>query len=386
MEKIALFELNERDTRLIKKFTGAGVGIGASSALLLSLAGYLRTMREDAKRDPAKDDDTLNVVLPPKAASAGPGIAMAGLGLGALGSAVLTRKIMQALKRKDLEEQLDQAKHIWMRNLAPPKKQIAVKAKGEVEEKPDAPLEEVKEASASGKPMSISEAVIGSPVALALLMAAGSGTLAYQGLKRQFDDKKKPTSPAPKRVRFSYEKDKAESNPEDAEKKEASLDLDLGFETVGRMALAAAPSGNDFADMVGAVAQGRLDELRHNFATVGPDTAMELVKGAASELDNCPASLTSLSLAAVMQDPIVSPVARIMAHAELVDAYPAISIKVASMLAEDSGALSDQLQAMMALVGSASRLDVQTEVEAGIMMKSAHAQTWRELLSRTDVQ
>jgi len=388
MNKLSFASLDGRDKRLITKFTGAGIGAGVSGALMLALLGQLRDMKQDAAKDTSKDDDTLVVRVPSsvKQAGLGPGIAIAGGALGTIGGAMLTRKLIQELKRRDLQSQLDSAQQIWLSRLTPKPKQAPMpkeKAPKETAPKSEDPKPAqddagVKEAAAAGgKPMAFSEALLSSPVALALLLAAGSGTLAYSALDKQFSDKTKPRSPAPKHVRFAYETDGADGKPVE---KEASLPTDLGFETAARMAFAAAPDGSDYHNIIGAITDGRLDELRHNIATVGVDAALDLVKGASAALADCPEPLVGLALSAATNDSMIGETVRLLAHAELVDAYPALMAKAAHFAAGDESGARESLVAATALFGAMARADSQAALEQGVDMSPARAETWRELL------
>lgn len=360
MEKIALLNLDPRDQRLIKKFTLAGVGAGAGTALLTQLASYLRSLRAESANDTSKDDDTLTVTLPSpvKAAGVGAGVGVAAGGLASVAAYVLARKAMLAAQKRDLQKQVDEAQQVYLGQLAAPAKMAS-----------------------TGKPLGAGEMLLSSPVALSLLLAAASGTLAYNSLDSKFSAKPKPVSPAPKRIQFRYATPKDPAMPEGEQiEKEASIPESCGFEILGRMALAARPAHGDFADVVGAICAGRLDELRHNFGTIGADAALNMVKGAAEHYAEAPEPLRGLAVAAAVADPIIGETGRWLAHAELVEATPAIATKIASVAARMEDSDREELIALTAVLGACARVDSQAPIAEGVEMSKAASTTWLELL------
>lgn len=361
MEKIALLNLDPRDQRIIKKLTFAGLGAGAGAALITSLIGQLRSLKQETGNDTSADDDTMTVTLPApqaKAAGIGAGTAIAAGGLASAGAYVVTRKIIQAIRQKELQKQLDEAQQVYAGDLA-----MAPKA------------------ASAGKPLGMSETLLSSPVALSLLLAAASGTLAYHGLDAKFGGKPKPSSPAPKRVQFRYQQ--PAQSPElaqEPQEKEASFSLTCGSELTGRLALAARPEHGDFADLVGAIASGRLGELRHNFHTIGTDASLELIKGASSALKDAPEPLVGLAIAAAVGDHQVGQTGRILAQAELLEAYPALTVKFANYAGTLDEEEANTLMGLAVAVGACARADSQAGIDEGVLMSKAAAATWLELL------
>lgn len=295
MEK---FALDERGVHKIKKFLTGGAAIGGGVGLSVALLNYLKDLYGDTGEDTSTDDDTLYVNMPAKKATVSGGVALTGGTLAAIGTAALVRKIYKELKKKELQDRLDQAQQGFEGAL-----QSEVEAAKSAAEVPPQ----------AGVPMHTGDMASSIPIALLLLTTLASGALTYRGLNKYFPGTKKPMDIRAKRV-------VVRRTPEEEEEKVASEDD--GLELAIKLAAYACPGG-DIDDLVHAVAQGRYEEVVSNLHGYGVSHALDMVKGASSKGAD-PADL-SLAFSLCARSPSLRPTAEAMSFAELNDVAPAFT-------------------------------------------------------------
>jgi hypothetical protein len=267
MEKIAL---TPRSKELIKNYLIGGAALGGSGALLTSLVNYINTLKQQVPSDEEREDDETLYLNVGKSAndnsgaidfSAG-GMALTGGLLSTLGTYALVRKMYQNIKRKQLQEELDQAQQAFLS---------------------DAQQEANAKTAAAGKPMDLAELGWSGPVSLALLSAIASGALTNKALDKTFPRVKKPKDSSPKRIviRKTPKKDEEEEEKAAYDKVAAADQADDALEFLVHMCMGSkSASQSELVDIVHATAQGRGPELISNILEYGFDSAMDTIKGA----------------------------------------------------------------------------------------------------------
>ena len=324
--------LTPRSQALIKNYLAGGAAIGGSAGLITSLVNYLQTLKAQAPKDEAReDDDTLYINVNDKAASAGiadyaaGGVAMTGGVLSTLGTYALVRKLYQNMKKKQLQEELDKAQQTFVGTA---EQEAAVK--NAASQRP-------------GVSMGLGELMWSSPTSFLLLSAIASGALTNTALSKTFPRIKKPTDVAPKRVVVRKNKSVGEEDKSDNsdEKQAASYDsvaedqqYEDGLELVIGLTMGSKKaSESDLVNIVYAVGQGRHDEFVNNMLDFNFDTAVSLIKGAA----DVPMSQTQkqLAISTCVKSAALKPVVALLAAAEYNDMAPRFTA-VAGLQSADS--------------------------------------------------
>lgn len=317
MEKIAL---TPRSKELIKNYLIGGAALGGSGALLTSLVNYINTLKQQVPAgEESEDDDTLylNVGKSANESSgatdlAAGGVALTGGLLSTLGTYALVRKLYQNIKRKQLQEELDQAQQSFLTN-----------AQQEAD---------VKNAAA-GKPMGLAELAWSAPTAFTLLSAIAAGALTNKALDKTFPRVKKPKDVAPKRI-VIRKKPKEKQNEEEGEEKAASAEqTDDALEFLVHLCMGSKSAAqSELVDIVHAIAQGRGPELTANILEYGFDSAMDTIKGA-SEIDITPLQ-KQCAIGYCVKNAALNPIVALLAAAEYNDMAPKFT-KIASLQNKD---------------------------------------------------
>lgn len=335
MEKIAF---DPRGSQKIRKFLTGGAAGGASVGLAIALANYLKDLHGEAVEDTSADDDILYLDMPAKpqvpgaptkSATVSGGVALTGGLLAALGSAAAVRQVTQALKKRELQKQLDKAQNAYTDTVQDEASELDKKAA---------------QGGVAGVPMHKGDWATSLPLSLLLLTTLSSGALTYKGLDKYFPAAKKPKSNQPKRVVIRNKKSQPsyyeeEDSTDEETFKEASYDdvvsdtdiEDDAMELLVKLALHNPARGSDLRDLVSAVAQGRFDEvcsLSHNFDM---DHALDTVKNA-SEVDVDSENI-NLAVSLCVKSAYLRPTVAMLAFAEFNDMAPS-SVKAASQMTE----------------------------------------------------
>jgi len=341
MEKIAL---TPRSKELIKNYLIGGAALGGSGALLTSLINYINTLKQQVPSDPDKEDDDTLYLNVGKSANdsagatdlAAGGLALTGGLLSTLGTYALVRKLYQNVKRKQLQEQLDQAQQAFIEN-----------AEQEAQ---------TKKADEVGKPMGLAELTWSSPVAFALLSAIAAGALTNKALDKTFPRVKKPKDTAPKRIVIRKNPEEEEQMAEEekmAYDKVASAEQsEDGLEFLMHLCMGSkSASQSELVDIVYAVAQGRGPDLTSHILEYGFDSAMDTIKGA-SEIDITPAQ-KQCAISYCVKSAALNPVVSLLAAAEYNDMAPRFT-KIASLQSEER---ADTLLKIAGTIGALNRFE-----------------------------
>jgi len=340
MEKIAL---TPRSKELIKNYLIGGAALGGSGALLTSLINYINTLKQQVPSDTEKEDDDtlyLNVGKSANESSgatdlAAGGLALTGGLLSTLGTYALVRKLYQNIKRKQLQEQLDQAQQSFLES-----------AQQEAESK---------SAAVAGKPMDLAELSWSYPVAFTLLSAIAAGALTNKALDKTFPRIKKPKDTAPKRI-VIRKAQKEEENEEEKmayDKIAATEQVDDALEFLMHLCMGSkSASQSELVDIVHAVAQGRGPDLASHILEYGFDSAMDTIKGA-SEIDITPLS-KQCAISYCVKSASLNPIVTLLAAAEYNDMAPKFT-KIASLQSEEC---VDTLLKIAGTIGALNRFEM----------------------------
>ena len=339
MKKIAI---DERGAQKIRKYLTGGAAGGASIGLGIALMNYLKDLYREAGDKTNLDDDTLYLDLPEnpqvagapgtKVATVSGGLAITGGLLTALGSAALVRKLVQEMKKKELQEQLDKAQGAYQTTVMDEADSLA------------------KGAADAGVPLHKGDWATSLPLSLLLLTTLASGALTYKGLNKYFPAPKKPQSLEPKRVVIRRKKSQPsfyEEEGNDEEMENADFDKvasyeeimspqdiqDDALELVIKIAMHNPAGHSDLRDLVYAVAHGRSKEASEAAQGLGMEHALDLVKNASQK----EASEEEISLAVcyLTKSSYLRPTAELLAFAEFNDMAPSF-VKLASQLTDEA--------------------------------------------------
>jgi hypothetical protein len=367
MEKIAL---TPRSKELIKNYLIGGAAIGGSGALLTSLINYINTLKQQVPDDTDKeDDDTLYLNVGKSAnenESSGPidlaagGMALTGGLLSTLGTYALVRKLYQNVKRKQLQEQLDQAQQAFIEN-----------AQQEAQ---------AKNAAAAGEPMGLRELIWSSPVAFTLLSAIAAGALTNKALDKTFPRVKKPKNTAPKRIVIRKNpKEEQEAEEENtAYNKSASVEQsDDALEFLVHLCMGSKSAAqSELVDIVHATAQGRGPELATHILEYGFDSAMDTIKGA-SEINITPIQ-KQCAISYCVKSASLNPVVALLAAAEYNDMAPRFT-KIASLQNEEC---LDTLIKIAGTIGAMNRFEMVGKLNDGfVISKEANEMSLEDILA-----
>jgi hypothetical protein len=322
MEKIAL---TPRSKELIKNYLIGGAALGGSGALLTSLINYINTLKQQVPADKEKEDDDTLYLNVNKSAAEGAGaidltaggLALTGGLLSTLGTYALVRKLYQNIKRKQLQEQLDQAQQAFVQN-----------AEQEAQTK--------KAYAAGGQPMGLAELGWSAPVAFALLSAIAAGALTNKALDKTFPRVKKPKDTTPKRIviRKNPQEEQADEEEKMAYDKVAAAEqADDAMEFLIHLCMGSkSASQSELVDIIHATAQGRGPELATNILEYGFDTAMDTIKGAAENAITPEQKQFAISYC--VKSAALNPIVSLLAAAEYNDMAPKFT-KIASLQSEE---------------------------------------------------
>lgn len=327
--------LSPRDIELIRNFLVGGAALGGGIGLSTSLANHLKTLNSEAE-DSSKDDDTIYINLPGKQpvpgqntkyAVLGGGLALTGGVLATLGSYALVRKAYQAMKRKRMQEELDEAQNSYLGTVA---------AEGDASKQ-----------AAAGKPMGMVELATSLPVALPILLGLGSGALANKFLDESFPARRKRLTTTPRKVvlRTNTPEEKKE------EQEEAEKYAHAGAEMLVNLAVAKKEASVELKDMVAAAAQGRCSEMELALVNSNADTMFDLIKGASEIPVSKPMAI--IATAYICKSAMLSPIVRQLAAAEFADMAPAMFKQAYEMPDE----VADAMSGMVCLLSEAIRAD-----------------------------
>lgn len=371
MEKIAL---TPRSQALIKNYLIGGAALGGSGALLTSLINYINTLKQQAPKDPEReDDDTLylnvggNKVATQQSSGAtdlaAGGLALTGGLLSTLGTYALVRKLYQNIKKKQLQEELDRAQNSFL---------------GATEEEASAKVAGLAQ-PAGGQPMGKAEFLWSAPVAFALLSAIAAGALTNKALDKTFPRVKKPTNSGPKKVVI---RKTPKALPEEAQEqaeydKMASEDQHTdGLEFLMHLCMGSkSASKSELVDIVHAVAQGRGPDMVQHMLEYGFDSAMDTIKGASET--PITAFQKQMAISYCVKNASLYPVVELLAAAEYNDMAPRFT-KVASLQNEEcfatllkvAGAMGAINRADLAELGNLEFTDADEAKEASAMSLS----------------
>lgn len=359
MEKIAL---TPRSKELIKNYLIGGAALGGSGALLTSLVNYINTLKQQVPSDKEKEDDDtlyLNVNKSANESSgatdlAAGGVALTGGLLSTLGTYALVRKLYQNIKRKQLQEELDQAQQSFLT---------------------DAQQEADVKNAAVGEPMNLAELAWSAPTAFTLLSAIAAGALTNKALDKTFPRVKKPKDSAPKRIVIRKNPKEEE---EDEEEKMASIEqTDDAVEFLMHLCMGSkSASQSDLVDIVYATAQGRGPELISNILEYGFDSAMDTIKGA-SEIDITPAQ-KQCAISYCVKNAALNPIVTLLAAAEYNDMAPKFT-KIASLQNEDC---LETLVKIAGTIGALNRAEMSEKLDISFeISKQANDMSIEEILA-----
>ena len=359
MEKIAL---TPRSKELIKNYLIGGAALGGSGALLTSLVNYINTLKQQVPSDKEKEDDDtlyLNVNKSANESSgatdlAAGGVALTGGLLSTLGTYALVRKLYQNIKRKQLQEELDQAQQSFLT---------------------DAQQEADVKNAAVGEPMNLAELAWSAPTAFTLLSAIAAGALTNKALDKTFPRVKKPKDSAPKRIVIRKNPKEEE---EDEEEKVASVEqTDDALEFLMHLCMGSkSASQSDLVDIVYATAQGRGPELISNILEYGFDSAMDTIKGA-SEIDITPVQ-KQCAISYCVKNAALNPIVTLLAAAEYNDMAPKFT-KIASLQNEDC---LETLVKIAGTIGALNRAEMSEKLDISFeISKQANDMSIEEILA-----
>lgn len=279
---------------VLKLFAGGalvGGGLGAGT----SFFRYLNDLKQRAQPDTGVDDDVLYLHLP-KAPAAIPGMKMSSAnttgtfitgGVGGVLGTILAynavRNLYQKQRKKKLQEELDRSQNIYLGNLS-------------------TQSEKQKQASQFGM---LTKGVGG--VGLALVLAAlGSGIAANRLLTKQFPAIKKPNRDRPRKIVIMRDKPKDTDEEPEPEVVKGNVSPDM-LENVARTSMnmpKVANADGCLADLVGAVAAGRGQEIKENILDLGVESTLDLIKGA--RFEKVGSLRRNLAFTWIANDPVVS--------------------------------------------------------------------------------
>lgn len=324
--------LSDIDKSLIKKWIISGASLGGGAALATSLANYLHHINKNTS---SEDDDTLYIVRKKpqqeKAASLGGGLALTGGVMATLGSYALVKKLYEAYRKKEAQDELDKYQRAFF----------------DVQGYEKADKKQIDKA-ASFRPMSVSETTMSLPVAVPLLVALGSGVIAKKMLDNAYPIVKKKTV-APKRIEIVDDTD------EIAEKVASSIPDSCATELLYRTVGFRKEASSSLQDLIAATASGRIGEFKKAASEMGFYDALATVKGASAESVD-PAS-EQIAITYLAKEASVAPQTAVLAAAEFAEFYPNF-FKQACALDDDTASYFVKLAK---LFGHAFKTDILAE-------------------------
>lgn len=309
--------LSPEDKSLIKKWLIGGASVGGGVALATSLVNYLKHINRSQADE---DDDTLYLIRKknpeeeglPKAASLGGGLAISGGVLSSLGAYALVKKLYEAMRKKEAQDELDKYQKAFL----------------DVQgyEKADKKAVMAQKSASAGRPMSVSEGVWSLPVAVPILVALGSGVLAKKVLDNTYPIPKKKKVTGPKRVEIIDDAD------EIAEKVASAVPDSCGLELLYRTVQFKKEASSSISDLISAIAVGDAGRFEKAASEIGYADALSVVKGAASE-DVDPVS-EQIAITYMAKKASIAPQTALVAASEFAEFYPNF-FKMACAMDED---------------------------------------------------
>lgn len=309
--------LSPEDKSLIKKWLIGGASVGGGVALATSLVNYLKHINRSRADE---DDDTLYLIRKknpeeeglPKAASLGGGLAISGGVLSSLGAYALVKKLYEAMRKKEAQDELDKYQKAFL----------------DVQgyEKADKKTVMAQKSASAGRPMSVSEGVWSLPVAVPILVALGSGVLAKKVLDNTYPIPKKKKVTGPKRVEIIDDAD------EIAEKVASAVPDSCGLELLYRTVQFKKEASSSISDLISAIAVGDAGRFEKAASEIGYADALSVVKGAASE-DVDPVS-EQIAITYMAKKASIAPQTALVAASEFAEFYPNF-FKMACAMDED---------------------------------------------------
>lgn len=256
---------------VLKMFAGGaltGAGLGAGSSFLR----YLQSLKDQTTPDSSADDDVLYLNLPEKPVKPGKSPrtkmastatyatgGMAGI-LGTILAYNAVRNAYQKHRKKLLQEELDKKQQIYLgdlttqRDFAKGASQFSGLSKG-----------------------------VGTAYLALLLAALGSGVVANRMLQKQFPPAKNPNRQRPRKIVVRSKTPQGEEDRTITSNQAVTPDALEGLVRTDMALPKVANADCSIADLIGAVAAGRGDEVLQNAMEFGLDSALDLVKGARHE-------------------------------------------------------------------------------------------------------
>lgn len=305
------------ERKMVRNFLLFGGAAGASMGAGTVLLHQLKLMAEKAQDKRQYDDDVLYVTLPEdkqeKAAT------MTATTLGVLGGTLsgaaaylLVRKAYAKMRQKQLQDELDDSQGVYLTQLG----ELASADK-----------------KASTRSPTIGDAFASSPLLVPASAGLASALLSYMLLKRYMPDKVELRNAGMPASRVFFREAPDRRRVEEDEAKEAAWAEWLLLDTAC-LSKAAARSDTGFTeDLLSAVADGRIGELRDAFQTGGPDLIFEITKGASNFAHEAGDDRWVIAAHILQQDPLLGPSAVITAAAERADLTPAM-FKLAAAIPE----------------------------------------------------
>jgi hypothetical protein len=273
------------------------------------------------------------------------GLALTGGLLSTLGTYALVRKLYQNVKRKQLQEQLDQAQQSFIES-----------ANQEAQAK--------SAAAVPGKPMGLAELGWSSPVAFALLSAIAAGALTNKALDKTFPTIKKPKDTSPKRivVRKAPKEGQASEDEKLAYDKVAASDqADDALEFLVHLCMGSkSASQSELVDIVHAVAEGRGPDLTTHILEYGFESAMDTIKGAADSRLTPVQKQCAISYC--VKSAALNPIVSLLAAVEYMDMAPKFT-KIASLQTEEC---VDTLLKIAGTIGALNRSETAGGIADGL--------------------
>lgn len=361
--------LNDEDKAIIKKFLLGGLALGGGTAAITSLLNYFNAKSKEQETN--ADDDVIYVYRdknPEKSASA------LGLGIGAAagtGTAMLAyslvKKLYLDMRKKEAQEKLDKAQHIFIdaqgykelkKEEEKKRDRQLEKHRGEDEEEGDDGQE--KSAADEGRAPSFLEGVLSAPVAIPLLLTLAAGITTNEILKQNFSPPKPKIKP-PKKIEFVDKPDADQLEYAKSAGYGEEDEMDDAAEFMIRLTLENPVDESDLVNLVKTAAMGGGEGLKDTVMTTSFPVALKMVKGASARTTDPLAD--HLAVCWLNKSARLKNCVRLVAAGEFVEKYPELYKQACHMPDwEKVGLLK-----LAALMGAAVRAERSSEL--GIRME-----------------
>ncbi len=297
--------MTDAERQLIKNFLLYGALVGGTAGGAAVGLHKLRSMSDAAKKRRTYDDDVLYVDVPMQETAKE--ATVRSLTLGTLGGMLtgaatfaVVRKAYEKMRRRELQQELDRAQRLYIERLN-------VSEEGEKAA-----------ATTEGRRMTAGDLFMAAPLLAPAATGVGAAALAYYLLNRYFPKKVKlrdAGTPASRVHIRALPADDAELPEKEAAARE--------FVLLHAAALTKQASNPGFTeDLLTAVAEGRLDEIRQAFREGGDDMVFAVTKGASSYADEGGDERWVTAAAMLAHDPELGPSAVTTAAAEVANLSP----------------------------------------------------------------